>query len=588
MRFFLLVCVLLLPKTLFAAPDAIGNVRYINENQLDEAAPFSDVLQAFNNDNNPPLWLENTSSALSLGFTDDIYWMRWPITPINASRSVFRIDNPSLDDLSIWFIDQNHSVISRHTVGAVEAFANREIDDVGFSFIIEPNTAYAIARIQTSSSYYVDAKVMTQKQFAEGRFTDAVIFGTFTGLIMVMLAYNIHLSLQSELRFMRIYCGWLLSLYFNQIAVTGHTLQYFWPNMPLFNHYIGLVSGLLIPFFSLWFMYELLELKNHLHQLLDKLYKIYTGLMLAAAIIVPFSGLKHPYDLSYLLIFAAIGIALSLSTWRVIAGDYRAVWLVIAWVTISIPGVIRSMMMIGQIEGSFLIDVSVFIGTGAETLLIGLLLASILLRAQKDELRDKNAVIAAKNKANHKLTKEINLQTKQLNHTNRQLFVNRYRDSLTRLPNYDYFQKKGKELLSKDDHSHRIYALLAIEIDTTMEINPRQRMAAEACKLLVSKRVKTHFKRFGNVLARYSDNGFTVLISNANLQDLQRQCEAFKTDLSQLSVDVEEYELRPSCSIAVEVFDSKPASNLSTIFDRCQALLHTIKKRGINQLEINM
>ena len=84
----------------------------------------------------------------------------------------------------------------------------------------------------------------------------------YTGIFLVMLCYNLFLSLGTKEKSYLYYVWTLLFMLLFQLSMFGYAYEYFWPHLPAFNNVGTVLFGSIGQVFSLLFAYHFLQVKT--------------------------------------------------------------------------------------------------------------------------------------------------------------------------------------------------------------------------------------------------------------------------------------------------------------------------------------
>ncbi|NLR92299.1 7TM diverse intracellular signaling domain-containing protein [Flammeovirga agarivorans] len=176
----------------------------------------------------------NYNETLNLGFTDKQVWINIPIDhDINHAQSwYFEIDNPSLDYLKIYLIEEGKNNFISWEMGDLFPFNSRIIEHRNFIIPLDlkPKTKYQLyINAKSLNAMYLPLKFHTSDSFLESSMLSEMLFGLYFGIILIMIIYNLMIFFSLKDINYLLYIFPIFGNLFFFSSETGHSFQYLHP-----------------------------------------------------------------------------------------------------------------------------------------------------------------------------------------------------------------------------------------------------------------------------------------------------------------------------------------------------------------------
>ncbi len=332
----------------------------------------------------------------SLGYRDDVIWFhaRWslPAQPTER-RWVLEIANPVLDHAEIWV--QGHGPDGQAgpwqhwRVGDKLPFDQRPITAQHFAVPIGGlpdgqalRSLSVYIRVATTSSMQLPMRLLDTEAFERSERTRSTLFGVYVGLMAGLFIYNLVIWAVVRERQYGWYVGWLFSFILFVLSLDGFTFQYLWPDAIDWNdRALVLLLGTSVVMASC-FMNEFLATESEGPPLARTATR--EALWLLPAVLVaaclPYSiGIRVAIALSMLLLLRAqIQIVMAIRR-----GSRPARILMVAFVPVSLGGVVLATQRLGFTEYNALTQHWPMVGSAIEVILLSLALGERLIQARQ-------------------------------------------------------------------------------------------------------------------------------------------------------------------------------------------------------------
>jgi len=255
-----------------------------------------------------------------------------------------------------------------------------------------------------------------------------VIIGSYIGIILAILLYNLFLFISTRDRSYLVYVTYLFFLGLSQIVVPGYGYQYLWPKFPMLNDYILIVSSALAGISGIRFA----QIFLHINLLVPKVKSVLFGLIaiFLLGILLSFVGRNDlGYDiLNYTSLAGAI-ILIVISGYIARVKKFKpAYFYFVAWVSFLGGLIIFVMRNVSIVEYNNFTTYILYVGSAIEAILLSIALGDKINILQKEkELSQAEALkISLENEKlikeqNIVLEQKVNERTVELQHANQQL-----------------------------------------------------------------------------------------------------------------------------------------------------------------------
>jgi signal transduction histidine kinase len=246
----------------------------------------------------------NTVKSTSLGFQPDVYWLKVNIQNTSSATNFVLYNNYAIiDSISVFHQFNNQLITSFHT-GDHYSFSTRPINYSGFAFPLKldqgNHTIYI--RIHTTSALKIGFILSPNELFLNTSNKNNLLQGLFYGWLIVMILYNLFLFVTVKEKGFFFMSLMTASNLFMFLITTGVGMQYFWPDIILFNEIGFIFFGSLVGVSSVLFTVSFFELKNN-HPFLYKYNVVIGGILTVLLIASFFIGYQYLIKLLMLIVF---------------------------------------------------------------------------------------------------------------------------------------------------------------------------------------------------------------------------------------------------------------------------------------------
>jgi len=325
-----------------------------------------------------PALLSNDISLIPWSFEQQAYWLKLQLYNGDSENQdlVLHLDNLMLEQLDVYQLDAENKIVATHALGWQQqqlSRAQRSMPHIAFVLQLQQVSQFYI-RIQTEGIAKTPIKIYQQADFNRLAQFIFLLWGIFTGILIMTAMYNLVLYLGLKDPIYLIYVGYILSILMMYGVVIGFG-HYIWPEnfIRLIREHI-VTANILALIFTVSFAILFFNAQHAKSKVVYFSYGYLTGLALLAIaswwlpeyIAAPLFFLSMV--IMYPLAFALIGKQLSTDfSW--------AKLYVLSWIPLMLGGSFQPMELIGILPYTFFIHHALMIGVLIEIVLMAIALA---------------------------------------------------------------------------------------------------------------------------------------------------------------------------------------------------------------------
>ncbi|MCF0040287.1 sensor histidine kinase [Dyadobacter fanqingshengii] len=424
-----------IPVNFYQGSQMIGKHVEIFEDATNTRS-FEQVVQEKN-------FVQSTDDTPNMGLSQSTFWIRFSIANKSASSLLYlELAHPLIHTCELFEITGNKISTEKYLENADFGDRNIKHQNLVFNLDIRPGQ---------QKNYYLKVKgfnqvilpliIRDQENFFEAAQIGETINGIFSGIIIVMVLYNIFIYFSTRDKSYLFYVLYVLSVGLAQTALTGYGFKYLWPYAPQFNSIATIYFSGFAGIFAMLFVKNFLQLKE----------KWPPGVIILNVIIVLYSSTGLLNLLGFeLLSFRAVdvsggigAIGLFIIGFKLSKEDYRPAKLfLIAW-TIFLFGLFLLVLRnINILPYNFLTTYTMQFGSIAEVVLLSIALADKIniFKKEREESQAEALKVSLENEKiimeqNTFLEKSVNERTAELQYANTELNVTltKLKDTQTQL-----------------------------------------------------------------------------------------------------------------------------------------------------------
>ena len=564
----------------------------------------------------PALWAETEELAwqpapdgsLNAGFEPTPHWFRFEAGPAEDDDALTRylhVPDPLLNNLVIHVVREGE-VLAHHRLGTDYPFSERPVAHRAFVVPVElsvtgPTEFYA--RVQTNGSLQFEPRFWEPAAFAEYSRNEAIAWGLFYGIMLVMVLYNLFVySMVRDPSYLH-YIAFVAVFALFIGALQGDAFQYLWPESVAWNEISVAFMVALLGVVSLSFTTSFLKLKKRWMLM----HRVILGLI-GVSVLLTLLSMLVGYQLSIRLtsIHGLLIMAVILFTGSVmlIRGHRYARYFVLAWVAVLIGTAALSLSKWGLLPWNLITANGAQIGVVLEVILLSFALGDRInferaarFEAQREALeaaeQAKSAqqeLIEAKEEANRELEDRVRERTRKLEDTLAQLErMNRYledisrTDQLTGLSNRHCIVRSFHEEYRRAHRQQYPISVVMMDIDHFKWFNDTfGHVAGDECLKAVAQALAGEVTRAGDMIARYGGEEFIVLLGNTDADGAAIVAERLREAVAGLELVFEGQHVKVTVSLGVADEVPQDLTDPENLILRADEALYAAKGMGRN------
>lgn len=424
-------CVFLLPAQAVLEVDDALNERNLMPHQLPFYLDLSDTLrfEAISTTSFSKRFAVHPSYQNKDFNTNASYWIRLPIKHNASSDKVWLLEfyDQTIDHIEAYIPEQD-GTYRYIAMGDKQPFSRRLVPHKNFEILLDmksDSVMYYYFKIRSSEFADMRVALRSVNWFVYYALNEYFLFGTFYGMILIIILYNFLVFLAIREIKNIYYIIYLLSVAAYAISLDGIGFQYLWPGHPEWNDYAAGVSLYSVILWSLIFTRRFLRTNAHVPRL-DKLFKV---IIVARSLLFLVALLFFPKLLPYRLL-DILPLSLIFYTgivvWR--RGYRPARFFVVAYGVLFLGFFLRSLVYFNILRFTTLTHYSLHLSFVLEMLLLTFALGDRIriLKAMRDRalkriIHQHEVNMQLKDKVNRELENKVQERTMQLHEKNREL-----------------------------------------------------------------------------------------------------------------------------------------------------------------------
>lgn len=386
--------------------------------------------------------------------TKSTYWVRFTIeNETKIPGFILSVQHATLDQVTLYTIDSTNKIDSS-TISEDQPFYKRFYKNQAYMFNIflqqgEQKTFYI--KVKASEQLLLPIVVGHKIEFLENLTIKDLIFGLYSGLIIVMFFYNLFLFFTTNDRGYLYYVLYILFVGLSQAMLQGYTFRFLWPQHPHFNNY----AAVIIPFMN---GVAAIEFVRHFLNLRTKYKSLNRGLNWIAVIyLIGLTLCIFDLQFSQIIIqfaafagsFYALWVCILLSR----KGSRPATILLIGWSFFLLSVIIFVLRNFGLLPYNNFTFYALQFGSSMQAVILSMALADKINTYRKAEsiARREALQVSLENEnlikeQNIMLEREVLHRTEELTKTNEelQMAMDKLKDTQTQLVNAEKMSSLGQ------------------------------------------------------------------------------------------------------------------------------------------------
>lgn len=173
--------------------------------------------------------------AFSTGFSSAAYWLVVPLENKQTSplKRLLVFEPSWLDDVQVTLTDPQgavHSFVGGDTRAFTQRSEAHRLTNVALT--LPPGSSTLVVRIQTRDPFFVGMKLMSYGYFTDFAARESFYYGLVYGGLLLLLLFNLVLSVSSHERTYLAYCVLLANFLVMHAAYNGHIFRWLFPESP--------------------------------------------------------------------------------------------------------------------------------------------------------------------------------------------------------------------------------------------------------------------------------------------------------------------------------------------------------------------
>ena len=554
-------------------------------------------------------WKTIERTSPNFGFTDTAYWFKFIIQNTQATNQNIYIELPIpfLDDVKIYHTEHSE-IIKQHTVGDMYPFSERPIIHQNFvlPFELKPGKNLMYLRVASDGTVEVPLKIWRPREHAESSANDHMIQGLWSGMLGIMIIYNLLLFFSIREKSYFYYVMFSSAFLLFQIGLRGYGFAYLWPEQVEWNSYAISTFIALCNISVALLVIHFLHLKetNPIANTIMSTIAIIASLLFILTFIAPYSITIRATSLLTML---SCSLAIILGYISLAKGDSDAKYYCLAWtatfVGISILGAVK----FGMLAANFWTNNAGQIGVVIMVALLSFALANrinrekeLRLSAQESALeseivarKSERELLKTKTETNDRLKalveeKTYDMQTAltELEQANTRLEIASTTDSLTTLFNRGHFENRlNIEFKRATRHKHELSAIIC-DIDHFKSVNDNYgHKTGDDCLRHVALIFKNKIIRSGDLIARYGGEEFIILLVDTPLSKAEYLAQSLCDEFRRTKLKSGDQSIAITVSFGVASLTQKMIDSPDDLINRADEALYLAKNSGRDQVQ---
>ncbi|TLU96004.1 hypothetical protein FEM55_02310 [Dyadobacter sediminis] len=207
---------------------------------------------------------QSTDNTPNMGLSQSIFWIRFTLANKTSNSDLYlELAHPMIRDCELLELNGKKTQSIRYH--EYDNFNVRKVkhQNLIFRLEIEPDhqKCYYL-RVKGSNQVILPMILRNQENFLESSQLSETINGIFTGIIIVMVLYNLFIYFSTSDKSYLFYVLYVLSVGLAQTALSGYAFKYIWPNSPQFNAVATVWFSGFAGIFAMLFVKNFLQLRE--------------------------------------------------------------------------------------------------------------------------------------------------------------------------------------------------------------------------------------------------------------------------------------------------------------------------------------
>lgn len=358
----------------------------------------------------------STTRIPNLGINDKEVWARFSLTNNGKETDrLLKVANATFDEASLYTFSPEGVLLDSTLISKHLPFSSRKYNDPNYIYDIhiEPGqTRVYYLRIVSKMPVILPVYVtQPQQQFIEVA-KEYLFSGTYMGIVLIMVVYNLFLFLSIRDRGYAYYVIYVMFVGLTQVGLKGFNFQFLWPGWPAFENISVILFAAISGIAAIFFTIQFLEVKKYFRRLYYMLL-VLAGLFALSLVYLFISAHTAFLIMQSATTLSSLGLFLvaCYAVWKLpVVSSAR--FFLFAWTALIAGSLIFILKDYGVLPYNMATTYSVQLASAVEMALLSFGLANRIniLKREKDQSRLAALRIA---KENSRIIKEQNIVLEQ-------------------------------------------------------------------------------------------------------------------------------------------------------------------------------
>lgn len=383
--------------------------------------PIGDKIEILTDTNANISFEEATKSTFSpskqqfpnLGLTDYAYWIRFKVKNSTHQQLVISLAQPTIDMVDFYQV-QGDSVVQHNLSGNGAPLSQRIIKHQMFIYpLVGANTNDNLVYIHVKSGKQLTLPIYlgTINQIQESSILRDILFGTYAGIILSMLLYNIFIYTTVRDKNYLFYVAYLAFVFLTQASLEGYLFRFLLPNHPEIANASIYIASALLGLSTIEFSKNFLNTKMFIPRM-HRVSYVFWGIY-AVSILLFFMGFEtQSYGLILLSAMLSAIYVLYLAIRTVLMGSRSARFFLVAWSIFILCVIMYVLKDLDILPYNTFTNSALLLGSAFEALLISFALADKINIFKIEKERSQEETVKALQE-NERIIREQNVVLEQ-------------------------------------------------------------------------------------------------------------------------------------------------------------------------------